>query len=286
MSTYVQNQYVKTFEALRKAPKKDEEFWYARELQEVLEYQTWRKFSPVIRKAINACQTAGYDPAHHFIQIKKKIKIMSKARRTIKDYKLSRYACYLIIQNGDPTKPLIANGQTYFALQARRQELENQQEAEDSLSEDQSRLMLRNELTAHNKNLAAIAKDRGVKTGADYSLFQNHGYKGLYGGLDNKAIHRRKGLKKSEKILDRMNSIELAANLFRATQTEEKLKREHVANKYQANQLHYNVGEKVRKTIEELGGTMPEDLPTPKKSIKQLEKQSKKLKIQALKRIN
>jgi len=206
----------------------------------------------------------------------KMVEIGSGALRKTRDYKLSRYACYLIVQNGDPSKPVIANGQTYFAIQTRRKELEDDTGFQQ-LSEDQKRLMLRNEPATHNKQLAAAAKDAGVETGLDYTIFQNHGYKGLYGGLDNKAIHQRKGLKKSQKILDHMGSTELAANLFRATQTEEKLKRDGIRGKSRANQTHFEVGAKVRKTIAELGGTMPEDLPTPDEGIKQLQNKQKKL---------
>ena len=204
------------------------------------------------------------------------VDIGSGAKRTTRDYQLSRYACYLIVQNGDASKPVIANGQTYFAIQTRRQELQDDTGFQQ-LNEDQKRLMLRNELADHNKQLAAAARDAGVESGLDYAIFQNHGYKGLYGGLDNKAIHQHKGLKKSQKILDHMGSTELAANLFRATQTEEKLKRDQVSNKKQANQTHFEVGAKVRATIEELGGTMPEDLPTPEKGIPQLARAQKKL---------
>jgi len=268
-------QHHQTFEDLKQT-EDGAEFWYARELQTVLDYSTWAKFEQVIKKAMTACKKSGQPVSDHFSQVVKMVEIGSGALRKTRDYKLSRYACYLIVQNGDPSKPVIANGQTYFAIQTRRKELEDDTGFQQ-LSEDQKRLMLRNEPATHNKQLAAAAKDAGVETGLDYTIFQNHGYKGLYGGLDNKAIHQRKGLKKSQKILDHMGSTELAANLFRATQTEEKLKRDGIRGKSRANQTHFEVGAKVRKTIAELGGTMPEDLPTPDEGIKQLQNKQKKL---------
>ncbi len=269
-------QHHQTFESLKQTDDAEAEFWYARELQKVLDYSRWEKFKQVIKKAMTACKQSGQPTDDHFHQVVKMVRIGSKTLRKTRDYKLSRYACYLIVQNADANKPVIANGQTYFAIQTRRQELKDDTSFQQ-LPEDQKRLMLRNELATHNKQLAAVARDAGVKSGLDYAIFQNHGYKGLYGGLDNKAIHQRKGLKKSQKILDHMGSTELAANLFRATQTEDKLKRDAIKGKTKANQTHRKVGAKVRQTIKELGGTMPEDLPTPEQGIRQLEHQQKKL---------
>ncbi len=264
-----------TFESLKQEVD-GSEFWYARELQTVLDYSSWDKFERVIKKAMTACEGSGQSSEDHFSQVGKMVDIGSGAKRSTRDYQLSRYACYLIVQNADASKAVIANGQTYFAIQTRRQELQDDTGFQQ-LNEDQKRLMLRNELADHNKQLAAAARDAGVETGLDYAIFQNHGYKGLYGGLDNKAIHQHKGLKKSQKILDHMGSTELAANLFRATQTEEKLKRDEVDNKTQANKTHFEVGAKVRETIQELGGTMPEELPKPEKGIPQLARAQKKL---------
>ena len=204
------------------------------------------------------------------------IDLAKGAQREIADIKLSRYACYLIVMNGDPRKEVIALGQTYFAVKTREQEL-SEQEDFSRLTEDQKRLAIRSELAEHNKSLAEAAKNAGVTTSQDYAVFQNMGYKGLYGGLGAKQIHERKGLKKSQNILDHMGSTELAANLFRATQTDEKLRRDNIQGKAAANKTHFDVGQKVRKTIEELGGTMPEDLPTPEKSIKQIEKETKRI---------
>lgn len=246
------------------------EFWYARELQDVLEYTEWRNFKKVIDKAKIACDNSGNSVEDHFVDINKMVQIGSGADRIVDDIQLSRYACYLIVQNGDPRKEIIAIGQTYFAVKTRQQEvIENY----DILTEEQKRLAIRNEIAAHNKALAEAANQAGITKPVEYAIFQNFGYKGLYGGMDMKAIHKHKGLKKSHKILDHMGSTELAANLFRATQTEEKLRRDKVCGKDEANKTHFEVGAKVRQTIKELGGTMPEDLPTPEKSIQQIEKE-------------
>ena len=276
MNKEIENKHYLTFERLKQCNAANMEFWSARDLQSVLGYSSWDKFKRVICKGMKACSNSGQDEANHFSQVVKMVPIGSGAERKVEDYDLSRYACYLIVQNADPTKPVIANGQTYFAVQTRRQELADD-EIFQRLKEDGQRLFLRNELREHNKQLVEAAQSAGVESTLDFAIFQNHGYKGLYGGLDARGIHQRKDLKKSQKILDHMGSTELAANLFRATQTEEKLRRENNQGKTNANQTHYEVGSKVRQTIKELGGTMPEDLPCPDKGIRQLEREQKKI---------
>lgn len=265
-----------TFESIKQLDKEGNEYWLARQLSKVLEYSEYRHFQPVIDRARESCRNSGQPIENHFEDILDMVDIGSRAKRELSDVKLSRYACYLVVQNADPSKPVIANGQSYFAIQTRRQELSDNI-AFASLSEDERRIMLRNELSEHNKSLVAAAKQSGVDTPLDYAIFQDHGYKGLYGGRAAKDIHASKKLKKSQKILDFMGSTELAANLFRATQTEDKLRRDNIKGKTQANTTHYEVGRKVRKTIQELGGTMPEHLPTPDKSIKQIEQQKNKV---------
>lgn len=262
------------FENIKHVNEYGQEFWYARDLQVALEYKRWDRFNDVLDRAISACRESGNSIEDHFSHVGKMVNLGSGSQREVDDYMLSRYACYLIVMNGDPRKQVIALGQTYFAVKTRQQELV---ENYDELSEDQKRLAIRSEMKRHNKQLADAAHGAGVETPLEYAIFQNYGYQGLYGGLSAKDIQQRKGLKKSENILDHMGSTELAANLFRATQTEEKLRRDQIQGKELANAVHYQVGRKVRQTIKELGGTMPEDLPTPPKSIKQIGKEQKKL---------
>jgi len=276
MSKKIEKKHHQTFEGLKQVTDDSMEFWSSRQLAKVLNYSEYRNFQPVIEKAKKACLNSGQPIENHFVDMHEMVDIGSGAQRKMPSMGLSRYACYLIVQNADPSKPIIANGQTYFAIQTRRQELADD-EVFQKLKEDEKRLFLRNELKEHNKQLVEAAQQAGVETTLDFAVFQNHGYKGLYGGLDAKGIHQRKGLKKSQKILDHMGSTELAANLFRATQTEEKLRRENIKGKANANQTHYKVGAKVRQTIKELGGTMPEELPSPQKGIGQLERDQKKI---------
>ena len=267
-----------TFESIKHVNEYGEEYWLARELQLVLEYAQWRRFSDAIERAKLACKNSGFAVEDHFADVGKMVDIGSGAERKIDDVMLSRYACYLIVMNGDPRKEVIAVGQSYFAVKTRQQELIDNYE---QMSEDQKRLAIRNEMIAHNKSLAEAARMAGIADQREYAIFQNKGYQGLYGGLGAKEIHARKGLKKSQKILDHMGSTELAANLFRATQTDEKLRRENIQGKQAAYDTHYQVGKKVRQTIEELGGTMPEDLPTPQKSIAQIEREQEKRKLKS-----
>ncbi len=270
----IEKRHYQTFEEIKHSASGGQEFWMARQLLKILEYAEFRNFLPVIEKAKNACENSGQKTNDHFVEMHEMIEIGKGGVRELPSYALSRYACYLIVQNADPSKSVIANGQTYFAIQTRRQELADDEKFQQ-LREEEKRLFLRNEMKEHNKQLVEAAQNAGVKTTIDFAIFQNHGYKGLYGGLDAKAIHQHKGLKKSQQILDNMGSTEIAANLFRATQTEEKLKRENIRGKSKANETHFKVGKKVRKTIEELGGTMPEDLPTPEEDLKKLERRVK-----------
>ncbi len=265
----------KTFEDIKHINENGQEFWYARELQVALEYKEWRNFENVIKKAKTACDKSGNNTIDHFVDVNKMV-IAGVAPKSVDDMMLSRYACYLIVMNGDPHKTVISVGQTYFAIKTRQQELIDNYE---ELTEDQKRLAIRKEMKHHNVALADAAHDAGVIQPKDYAIFQNYGYMGLYNGMKANDIKEHKGLKKNQNILDYMGSTELAANLFRATQTEEKLRRDNVQGKEAANMTHYTVGKKVRQTIEDLGGTMPEDLPTPEKSILQIEKEQEKKKL-------
>lgn len=266
---------VTLFENIKKIDEEGREYWSSRDLAKILEYKDYRNFLTVINKAKESCSNSNIMLIDHFVDVTDMVSIGSGATRTIETIRLSRYACYLTVQNADPSKTIVAQAQTYFAIQTRIAEVKQMEEYNRLTSEDEKRLFLRNEVTKHNLLLADAAKEAGVIKPYDYAVFQNYGYKGLYGGLGAKEIHFRKGLKKSQKILDHMGSTELAANLFRTTQTEEKLRRENIKGKAKANQTHYDVGKKVRQTIEDLGGTMPEDLPTAE-SIKTIEAKQQK----------
>lgn len=262
-----------TFDSIKHINEYGAEYWLARELSKVLGYKDFRNFELLIYKAMESCKNSGYEISDHFGEVTEMVQIGSKAQRELPSYMLSRYACYLTVMNGDPRKEVIAIGQTYFAVKARQQELVEDYER---LNEEQKRVAIRQEMRKHNKSLAEAAQLSGVETPQEFAIFQNKGYQGLYGGLGKREIAERKGLKPTADILDHMGSTELAANLFRATQTDEKLRREHIQGKSAANRTHYEVGRKVRETIAELGGTMPEDLPTPQKSITQIEREQKK----------
>jgi DNA-damage-inducible protein D len=242
------------FETIKRLDDDRKEYWSSRELAKALEYIDYRKFLGVIDKAKIACENSGEVIHNHFVHTDEMVAIGSGAERPVDTIYLSRYACYLVVQNSDPTKVVVAKGQTYFAIQTRRQE------KADTLIEDNKRVFLREEMKKHNISLMKTALTAGVES---FAIFQNSGYKGLYGGLTMQDIHVKKKLNKNQKILDHMNSEELAANLFRATQTEAKIKRENIKGQGEANLAHFNVGQKVRNTITSLGGTMPEELPTP-----------------------
>jgi DNA-damage-inducible protein D len=259
------------FEEIKQTDENGNEYWTARLLAKVLEYTDFRNFYAVITKAKEACLNSGQTLEKHFEDFDEMIQIGFGAERLVQSYKFSRYACYLIVQNADPAKEAVALGQTYFAVQTHLREIEQMDKYNHLTTEEEKRIFLRNEMSRHNTDLAAAAKEAGVIEPIDYAIFQNHGYKGLYGGLDVRTIHKRKDLKKNQQILDHMGSTELAANLFRATQTEEKLRKEETKGKQTANKTHYEVGKKVRETIKEIGGTMPEDLPVAE-SIKTVQK--------------
>ena len=264
----IKNYTEKLFEDIKHIDEDGNEYWYARELMPLLEYTEWRKFKGVIDRAIINCKGSNYNDLDHFVGADKMVHIGSNTKRKIQDYKLSRYACYLIVLNCDSRKKIIALAKTYFAIQTRKQELSEKEYGE--LSEDEKRLYRRNQARKWNYNLNQTAVKSGVK---DLARFHNAGYKGLYNGETADDIFKRKKLRYREDILDNMCSEELADNIFRIAQTDAKLKRDNVDNEYTANSVHYEVGKIVRNAIKEAGGTMPEDLPTPNKSLKELEKE-------------
>lgn len=268
----LQAEEYKNFEKIKKVRENGTEYWSARDLCETLNYTQWRNFSKVIDRAKLACQNSGRNIEDDFAEVSKIVEAGATQKKVI-DYELSRYACYLIVQNGDPRKEVIALGQTYFAIQTHRQEVADYF---NQLDEDNKRLVIRGDIKQWNQMLLEAAHNAGVITNEQYAEFQNAGYMGLYGGLTVEDIHQRKKLKDDEKILDFMGSTELIANLFRISQTEEKLKKDNIHNSNKATKTHYEVGTKVRKAIEDIGGTMPEDLPTPEKSMKQIEKEQLK----------
>ncbi len=263
----IENYNEKIFEDIKHIDEDGNEYWYARELMLVLEYKRWDKFNNVINSAKIACTKSNNNVENHFSQVGKMVEIGSGARRTLIDYKLSRYACYLIVEKSDSNKEVVALGQTYFAVQTRRMELT--EEKYNSLSEDGKRLYNRKLIKKGNYSLNKTAQKSGVK---NFDKFHNAGYKGLYNGETADDIAKRKGLRYREDILDNMGSEELIANLFRISQTDAKLKRDNVKTESVANETHYDVGKTIRDTIKKLGGTMPENLPTPEKSLKELQK--------------
>lgn len=299
MADLIAKEY-KKFEDIKHVDENGIEFWFARELAVCLEYAKWDNFKKVIERAMLACQNSGVKISDHFFETTKAVEMPTKPKKNqenlgftdvgktktknVLEYKLSRYACYLIVQNGDPRKEIIALGQTYFAIQTRRQEV---QEYFNQLDEDNKRLVIRGDIKQWNQMLAESAHNAGVITEEEFATFQNAGYMGLYGGETVKDIHERKGLKAGQKILDYMNSQELIANLFRISLADEKLKKEHVSDTETATILHNQVGQEVRATIKRVGGTLPENQPTPEKSIEQITReQLKKLKKQPKKMLD
>ena len=264
-----------SFEDIKHIDENGVEFWYARELMPILQYSNWQNFEKIINKAKISCKNSDISVLDHFTDINKMVQIGSGAYRKQSDYKLTRYACYLIAQNGDSRKKIIALAQTYFAVQTRKQEISEKEYS--MLTEDEKRFYQRNLTRKGNYSLKQAAKNAGVK---NFDRFHNAGYKGLYNGETADDIAKRKGLRYREDILDNMGSDELIANLFRISQTEQKLRKDNISGEKEANKTHYNIGKNIREVIEKNGGTMPEDLPTPKKSLKQLEKEkNNKLKV-------
>ena len=280
MDKEIQSNKIPVFEEIKEVDGQGE-YWRARRLAEILEYKDYRNFKVVMKKAWDACKNSGQFGRDHFGKLTTMVKIGSNTDKAVEDVRLSRYACYLIVQNASPDKEVVAVGQTYFAVQTRLQEIRQLDAFAELKSEEEKRIFLRNELSQHNKQLASTVKNAGVIDPVDYAIFTNYGYRGLYGGLDKKGIQKKKGLAEKDNILNHMGSTELAANLFRATQAEEKIKREKIKNKKDANDAHFEVGKKVRDAIKQINGTMPEDLPV-EEDVKKLEsrlmKEQKKLK--------
>ena len=278
----MENEYANSiFENIKHIDDYENEYWYARELSKVLEYKDWRNFLKVLNKAKEACKNSGFIIDEQLVEVNKLSKRNNNATANIQDYKLSRYICYLILQNADPSKEVVALGQTYFAIQTRKQEITEQEY--DSLSDDEKRFYQRKLTKQGNYTLQKVASAAGVKNMAE---FHNAGYKGLYNGKTADDIFKRKKLRYREDILDNMNEDELVANLFRINQTKQKLLRDNVQGEKEAKNVHYEVGKKVRKAIADIGGMMPEDMPTPEKSLKVLEKEKKKLENNEAKKIN
>lgn len=269
-----QTPHASPFDAIRRVDEHGEEYWSARELSKLLGYKDWRNFTKAITKAIEACEQSGRTASGDFVGVNEIVKAgaTSKPRE---DYHLTRYACYLIVQNADPSKPIVALGQTYFAIQTRRQEIADELEL-STLSEEQKRIIMRSMLSTFNVRLQEAAQLAGVADPQDFATFYDFGYMGLYSGLRENDIHTRKHLSKKQKVSDHMGSEELGANIFRATQTDAKLRRDQINGKEEANFTHYQVGHEVREAIKRLGGTMPEDLPTPEKSIQELQREEQK----------
>jgi len=279
MAELIANEY-EPFEKIKQVDENGADFWYARDLAGILQYAEWRNFEKVLDRAELACKNSGMKVSENFVDINKVVELGSSATKLVKDFRLTRYACYLIVQNGDPRKEVIAIGQTYFAIQTRRQELAD---AFNQLDENNKRLVVRGNIKQWNQLLAEAAYKAGVIDEEEFAVFQNSGYMGLYGGMTVSDIHKMKGLKKGEKILDFMGSTELIANLFRISQTEEKLKIDNISTASEANIAHYQIANKIRDAMIEMGTTLPENLPTPEKSIQIIEneeikrlKQSKK----------
>lgn len=268
MSNLIAKEY-KCFEDIKNIREDGTEFWYARDLSIALDYNKWENFHKVIKRAMIACENSGHNVFHDFPEVRK-IVTAGATTKPLLDYELTRYACYLIVQNGDPRKEVIALGQTYFAIQTYRQEVADRF---NQLDEDSRRLVVRGDIKQWNQLLAETAHNAGVITNEEFAIFQNAGYMGLYGGLTVDDIHEKKGLEVGQKILDYMGSTELIANLFRISQTEEKLRKDNISDANTATAVHHTVGKEVRKAIAEIGGTMPEDLPTPEKSIAEIEKE-------------